>query len=78
MNTVGQPTRWSSVEVTWGRLVLYSISDISPANTVYCKNVFVVHLVYYTDSNVGTVVNKNPDPKPKRTVCLRTKNGCVT
>jgi len=78
MNTVGQPTRWSSVEVTWGRLVLYSISDISPVNIDYCKILFVVHLVYYTDSNVGTILNKKPEPKPKRTMCLRIKNGCVT
>lgn len=76
MNIVGQPTRWSSVEVTWGRLVLYSISDISPVNIVYCKILFVVHLVYYTDSNAGTIVNKKP--KPKRKECLRIKNGCVT
>lgn len=76
MNTVGQPTRWSSVEVTWGRLVLHSISDISPLNIVYCKILFVVRLVYCTDSNVGTIVNKKP--KPRTTVCLRIKNGCVT
>jgi len=76
MNTVSQPTRWSSVEVTWGRPVLYSISDISSVNIVYCKISFVIHLVYYTDSNAGTIVKKKP--KPKRTVCLRIKNGCVT